>query len=235
MKTLVFVYILFFSIALTESLPPKWVLWNVGQGLMASKITSNKCYHFDAGGEFIDKKKFLKLCGTKQNIFSFTHWDFDHINLVRQLKRLSFNSCMLTPPNGIPNKKKEKFIVLNKCESHIKKMANVYTPRKFKNSNQASRVYYTDKIIIPGDGDKKSEKKYLKLVNDQRLLVLAHHGSKMSTSKRFIKKLKNLKMAFSSARKKRYNHPHPEVKKLLTQFGVSLVRTEVWGNIIFYD
>ncbi len=234
MKTLVTLYVLLFSVTLADALPDRWIIWNVGQGLMVSYVSYDKCYHFDAGGEFIDKGKFLKTCGSKDNIFSFTHWDWDHINLTRKLKRLTHNACMLVPPNGDTNPKKQRFLFLNECHLGVKKILREFTPSEYKNSNQASRVFYNEDIIIPGDTDKKSEKKWINLVGDQRLLVLAHHGSKMSTSEKFIRKSKKLKMAFSSARAERYNHPHPAIKKMLTKYGVSLIRTQVWGNLVFY-
>ena len=226
-------YILLFSANVADGLPDRWVVWNVGQGQMVSHVSYDKCYHFDAGGEFIDKKKFHKMCGSKQNIFSYTHWDWDHINLTKILRKLTLRSCMLEPPNGKADIKKQRFLFLKKCPPNVDPIINVFTPKHYKNSNQASKVYYNSQIFIPGDSDKKSEK-YWTMPTNQNVLVLAHHGSKMSTSERFIQKSKNFKMAISSARHKRYKHPHHSVKKLLTRYGISLIRTEIWGDIIFY-
>ncbi len=234
MNILLALYILLFSVSVSDGLPDKWVIWNVGQGLMVSHVSVNKCYHFDAGGEFIDKKKFYKMCGRKHNIFSYTHWDWDHINLTRVLKKLTYSSCVLVPPNGEVNLKKQRFLFLKKCPPNIDSIVDVFTPKKYKTSNQASRVYHNNQIIIPGDSDKKSDKAWT-IKTNQEFLVLAHHGSKMSTSEQFIKKSKNLKMAISSARYKRYKHPHHSVRKLLTKYGISLIRTEIWGDIIFYS
>lgn len=234
MRIFLLFYILLFSVTVSDALPDRWVVWNVGQGQLISHVSVSRCYHFDAGGEFIDKKKFYKICGSKQNIFSYTHWDWDHINLTRVLAKLTVNSCVLEPPNGEANVKKQQFLFLKKCPANVEPIMNVFTPEYYKTSNQASRVFYNDQIMIPGDSDKKSEK-FWTMNTNQKILVLAHHGSKMSTSENFVQKSKNLKMAISSARYKRYKHPHHFVKKLLTRYGISLIRTEIWGDIVFYD
>ena len=72
-------YLLCFCQKIHQGVLPFWIVWNVGQGQWVSYIDIDKCYHFDAGGEFFDKRKFQKHCKNKYNAFSFSHWDWDHI------------------------------------------------------------------------------------------------------------------------------------------------------------
>ena len=221
-----------------DGLLPFWMIWNVGQGQWVSYIDDGHCYHFDAGGEFYDRKRFQKYCRDKLNVFSFSHWDWDHIGLARRLKRNTLRACILYMPNGPTSKNKKRFL------SHFPTCGNlpdlqvfVYSPKgKIKTSNNWSRVFFNKDMIIPGDGSKKTDQKWLSLlVGWPQYLILGHHGSKTSTSKQLLQKLKNGGTAISSARKKRYGHPHPYTQKLLRKNGINLLSTEDFGHIFFQD
>ena len=111
----------------------------------------------------------------------------------------------------------------------------VYSPKgHIKTSNNWSRVFFNTKLIIAGDGSKKTDKKWLPfLIGQPEYLVLGHHGSKTSTSKQLLKSLKKGGTAISSARKKRYGHPHPYVQKLLKKNGINLLLTEgLWPHFL---
>ncbi len=238
---LITLYILCFCQKVNNGLLPFWIVWNVGQGQWVSYVDSFTCYHFDAGGEFFDDKKFKKHCQDKYNVFSFSHWDWDHINLTRKLKRLVLYSCLLYPPNGPTNIYKERFLsALYPCKKNTSMPLTVYSPRgSIKTSNNWSRVFLNYRVIIPGDGSKKTDKKWLHLLKQLPLnktthyLVLAHHGSKTGTSKELLQFMKKGSTAISSARRKRYGHPHPFIQKLLKIHSVNLISTEDFGHIYF--
>ena len=233
-------YIVCFCQQINEGILPFWVVWHVGQGQCVSYVDSHACYHFDAGGEFFDYEKFRKYCKNKSNIFSFSHWDWDHIGLVRKLARAVLSSCILYPPNGPSSSYKKQFLsVLPSCGSISNVPFHVYSPKgPIKTSNNWSRVFFNSYVIIPGDASKKTDQKWLPILSSlfnekNQYLILGHHGSKNSTSKKLVEFLKKGGTAISSARKKRYGHPHPFISKFLRRNGVNLLSTEDFGHIHF--
>ena len=233
-------YIFCFCQQINEGILPFWVVWHVGQGQWVSYIDNHTCYHFDAGGEFFDYRKFKKYCKDKSNVFSFSHWDWDHIGLTRKLVKVVLRSCRLYLPNGPPSLYKKQFLsILPSCKSVDNLPFYVYSPKgSIKTSNNWSRVFFNSYVIIPGDGSKKTDRKWLPVLKSlfnqkSQYLVLGHHGSKTSTSKELVESLKKGGTAISSARKKRYGHPHPSISKLLRTNGINLLSTEDFGNIYF--
>ena len=235
-------YIFCFCQKINDGILPFWIVWNVGQGQWVSYINNQTCYHFDAGGEFFDYKKFKKHCKDKRNVFSFSHWDWDHINLTGKLKKTVLKSCILYFPNGPSRPHKKRFLSRLPTCGNITTPFYTYSPKgRVKTSNNWSRVFFNSFIIIPGDGSKKTDQKWLPLLKSlikekPKYLILAHHGSKNSTSKQLLQFVKKGGTAISSARKKRYGHPHPSIYKLLKANGISLLSTEDFGHIHFtYD
>jgi competence protein ComEC len=110
----------------------------------------------------------------------------------------------------------------------------VYT--KPKNTNESSKVFIDQKILIPADSPVKQEKLWANemtgLINVE-IIILGHHGSRTSTSTELLLKLKNIKMAMVSARYAKYKHPHLQVLNNLMEFGIPVLKTEDWGNIWF--
>ena len=233
-------YISCFCQQVNEGTLPFWVVWHVGQGQFVSYVDNHTCYHFDAGGEFFDDKKFRKHCKTKSNIFSFSHWDWDHIGLVRKLVKSVLKSCRLYLPNGPSPPNKRRFLsVLPPCRNVTSIPFYAYSPKgPIKTSNNWSRVFFNSYIVIPGDGSKKTDQKWLptlkSLFNKKiKYLILGHHGSKSSTSKELVRYLKKGGTAISSARRKRYGHPHPSISNFLQTAGINLLSTEDFGHIYF--
>ena len=190
-------YIFCFCQPINEGILPFWVVWHVGQGQFVSYVDNHTCYHFDAGGEFFDDKKFRKYCKTKSNIFSFSHWDWDHIGLTRKLARNVLKSCRLYLPNGPSVFRKRQFLsILPACRNVTNIPFYAYSPKgPIKTSNNWSRVFFNSYIIIPGDGSKKTDQKWLPILKssfDEKIkyLILGHHGSKSSTSKELIRSFK---------------------------------------------
>lgn len=229
-------YILCFCQQISDGLLPFWIIWNVGQGQWVSYINESRCYHFDVGGEFFDKARLQKHCTDKINVLSFSHWDWDHIGFARRLKRATLKSCVLYMPNGPSNQYKKQFLsAFPSCGKISQTFFSVYSPRgAIKASNNWSRVFFSSFVIIPGDGTKKTDQKWLPFVKGKpQYLILAHHGSKTGTSKELLETLKKGGTAISSARKKKYGHPHPYIQKLLKKTGINLLSTEEFGHIHF--
>ncbi len=214
------------------------VIWNVGQGQFATYVIGDSCLHFDMGGERMDAPSVRRHCGTKSNAAFFSHWDWDHINFFGLARRLLPNLCVSLAPGGktdSPVKLKmfehaaicsEKFALVRELE---------FAKRKGIKSNQMSRVLVIDGwILIPGDSTSAEERYWAdKVPSSVRLLMLGHHGSRTSTSKKLMSRLRRLQVAVATARTKRYGHPHREVVYRVRKNKTPVLKTEDWGNLHF--
>jgi competence protein ComEC len=214
------------------------VFWNVGQGSWATLIERDRCFHFDMGGEYYSRTSLWKSCAGKSNLVYFSHWDWDHIGLATRFHRQIGNLCIAAFPEGQAAARKEKFLktiptCLKKSFSEIHELH--FRHPKTRDSNSASRIFEVmATIVFPGDSPVAMEKLWIyKILKPKRIQVLdlGHHGSRTSTSEMLLDHLVNLKIAVSSARRQRYGHPHKEVQERLKRRGMSLIKTEDWGNI----
>lgn len=229
----------------------QFIIWNIGQGQWTSLVTRSECLHFDVGGEFDLSKKVKKLCNEKLNKVFLSHWDWDHIGLLKKLKAKSPQICLASRPRGPTTPHKERLLdEILPCEmkhSMTENVASLFKPsindKMFlKNSktsaNHLSSVFWlkSEKILIPGDSTIEEEKQWTHEVSaSTRGLVLGHHGSASSTSSMLLDHLPHLVWAVSSARFSRYGHPHKQVANRLAQKKIPLLRTEDWGTLHFYQ
>jgi competence protein ComEC len=217
---------------ITEEFARKYfVVWNVGQGLWTTQVNAQECWHFDRGGEFFPDK-YRKVCAQKNQKLFISHWDWDHVGGIAAL---ASDTCIAKGPIGKSSRRKMALVAkFQPCD--FPKSLQFWTPLELsKDPNDNSHIFLMGSILIPGDAPASSEKKMLHSLqlSSVRILVLGHHGSKTSTSQELLDALPHLKQAVSSARWRRYHHPHPEVAARLVKARIPLLRTEDWGNIWF--
>jgi competence protein ComEC len=99
---------------------------------------------------------------------------------------------------------------------------------------RVSNAYHS--VLLTGDIEKGAE---LQLVNPQHslaseVLILAHHGSKYSSSYTFLDAVQPKLAIVSSGYLNRFNHPHPETINRLTQHGIPWLNTVQSGAIRLY-
>ena len=90
-------------------------------------------------------------------------------------------------------------------------------------------------FLFAGDIDIEAENKLISKYGeelDSDVLKVAHHGSKMSTSKEFLE-IVTPKYAVISCAKNSYGHPTDTVLKNLSSAGAEIYRTDVAGNLLF--
>lgn len=236
--------VLLFSVITTQirdEKPTQFIVWNVGQGLWSTATQDKECFHFDAGGEkryfYLILPVVKKLC-TGKNIFSFSHWDLDHISFVGRFSAKGLQSCLLKSPGGETKSifKKRWLEKLRSCVKNTSSIQEIMFPkiRNQQTTNESSRVFiFRREILLPGDSPIQSEKIWAEFLqkNQVRVLVLGHHGSRTSTGVELLKKIPTATMAVASSNSNRYGHPHREVKKKLKKYGIALLETQIWGNI----
>lgn len=241
MRRAVFLFLLVFlsSSLIAEEFARKYfVVWNVGQGSWATLVNASECLHFDRGGEFFPGK-YRRLCAGKMQRLFVSHWDWDHVGGVSSLDPAT---CLAVRPLGKSSARKMKLLSrFEDCGAAGSAGVLSWSPdsdsdlARGKNSNDKSHIFLTRSILIPGDAPVASEKQWLRTLplSSVRILVLGHHGSKTSTSGELLAAMPGLRQAVSSARWRRYRHPHPEVVARLSAARVPVLRTEDWGNIWF--
>lgn len=110
--------------------------------------------------------------------------------------------------------------------------------KEYDNPNDASVSLIIkngdNKFIFSGDAGEDAEKDILDNDIDISADVyhVAHHGSKTSTSKEFIKAISPDYAVISCAEGNSYGHPHAETLNTLRMRGVKVYRTDEEGSII---
>lgn len=193
------------------------------------------------GGEGILPPGPTRLCRHKRNELLLTHFDWDHLKFADDFQAQVSHFCWHSfKPKWIPKNKRKFVSQLTACRvshfSHNFKAVHRHLPSA-KNKNDRGKVYSIYRqLLIPGDQSKDIESIWtrpaLKAIspNKLRILALAHHGSKHSTSSGFLE-TGRFHLAIASARRKRYGHPHKEVIEKLKTEGVALMTTETFGSI----
>ena len=89
------------------------------------------------------------------------------------------------------------------------------------------------KMILTGDASKNVEPQIIKECNMKNIDILkvGHHGSKTSTSKEFVDKLKPKNAVISVGKDNRYGHPNKETIEILK--GTEIYRTDEKGGLMF--
>ncbi len=232
----------------------RFIIWNVGQGLWTTLVVADSCYHFDAGGERAPWRLIVHRCKDRKNFFSFSHWDWDHINFATLASRRLSSACILNPPRGPSSQHKQEMLKAlplcaeNEIASHLplEEIDRISQPDRIQSSTRIKRLAPNDlsrvfdvaaDILAPGDSTAREEKVWAQRLGFKartiHLLVLGHHGSRTSTSQLLLRRLTDLRQAVASARKVRYGHPHSEVVTRLKSAGVALISTEEWGSVEF--
>ena len=236
---------------------------DVGQGDSFLLISKNKTMLIDTGGvmnydkESWQKKEkpnrgkyivsFLYQLGIeKLDYLLLTHGDYDHcgeaLNIMKSIdiKTTLFNSNEL---NSL-----EKEIYNQSLISYKLKENNTFTLGNFKflvinnnfsDENDSSTVLYitinNKKLLFMGDATKKSEEYILNnySLSNITILKVGHHGSRTSSSEKFIREIKPIYALISAGVNNRFNHPHKEIVKRLEKYNVIIYDVRKKGMTMF--
>ncbi len=213
-----------------EEVPYNFVVWNVGQGSWATWLYSNRCVHFDMGGETSPIKQVYKLCGQKMNHVYLTHLDYDHVRFLKRFISITPKVCLHYPKPL----RKTWMRRIKPCSFSLKDVRQISLGERKNHSNGGSIIYLiAGQVLITGDAPISQELKwYRRAPRKLKILILGHHGSKTSTSVRLLD-WTHPQMAVVSARKTKYGHPHPKVIRKLNQRKIPLLKTETLGHLFF--
>lgn len=94
-------------------------------------------------------------------------------------------------------------------------------------------VYGGQHVLLTGDAEEPVEQAIAEAVGDVDVVKLGHHGSASSSSVPFLKTIRPEVAIVSAGLNNTYGHPHPIVLERLRDFGVSVLRTDLDGDILF--
>ncbi len=94
-------------------------------------------------------------------------------------------------------------------------------------------TYGSHSFLLTGDIEKEGEMRLVDSPTDLQadVLKVAHHGSRTSSTMRFLEKVKPRHAVISAADPSPYGHPHPEVVSRLRARGANIWRTGSCGAI----
>ena len=176
-----------------------------------------------------------------------THGDFDHagmaINLIKNFKvnkvifnKGEYNDLELEIIDAL--KKKRVPYYQNVDELKINNTKLLFLNNKtYDDENDNSSVIYVDidkiKLLFMADATVNTEKDLLQTYNlpNIDILKVGHHGSKTSSSKKFINSIKPKYSIISVGENNIYGHPNKEVLENLNKS--IIYRTDLDGSVKF--
>ena len=190
---------------------------------------------------------FLKSINiSKINTLITTHGDYDHmgesLNIVNNFKvgKVVLNCGSLNElEQDLITLLDKKHIKYSKCINQLDiSPIKLYflNSGEYDNENDNSNVIYAKlndyKFMFMGDAGVEKEKDILNKYNISVIDVLkiGHHGSKTSSSKEFITKIKPKYSIISVGKNNRYGHPNKEVLENLKDS--KIYRTDIDGSIM---
>ncbi len=108
-----------------------------------------------------------------------------------------------------------------------------------RESNSGSVIvkinYGENSFLLTGDFPKEKEQELISSGFDisSKVLKVAHHGSKYSTSIEFLEKVNPTQAVISVGKDNSYGHPSGEVLNLLKEKNINILRTDEKGDIIY--
>lgn len=88
-----------------------------------------------------------------------------------------------------------------------------------------------NRVLLTGDADVGTENQILAELDQIDVLQVGHHGSKTSTSERFVNKIKPKIALISSGRWNAWGFPHHLVTERLTKVESDIYNTALLGQI----
>ena len=248
----VYLFPLVFAKPIGPSFDEMWLtVLDVGQGLSTIIQTHDHVLVYDTGAKYSENYDmgsavvvpYLRRSGiSKVDTLVISHGDNDHSGGAQSLlEQISVNKLNTSVP-----KKFKKQDAINCHEGQHWQWGDVTftmlspTENFEGNSNNKSCVLLVEKgdkrILLTGDIEKKAEKN-LVLNNKAQLrsdiLIVPHHGSKTSSTMRFVNAVHPEYAVFSLGYKNRYRFPHKKVVARYEQIGANLVDTASGGALRF--
>ncbi len=207
---------------------------------------------FDAGARIVIPK--LRQMGVNRvDMIIITHPDADHIGGLRSmLKRYPEAQVMVSAEFKMDEEMQwwlrdaelaESEVVWTSGRYRIKlptSIVEVVAPKMNPDSNDNEGSLFARiecglaTAVLTGDAGTWTEDSLQRSLNWRaQVLKIGHHGSRTSTSESFVKSLQCAWGVISCGRDNRFDHPHKSVLSTLERQGISVLRTDLVGDITF--
>ena len=90
-----------------------------------------------------------------------------------------------------------------------------------------------NKILLTGDITRKVEQELVDMDIRSDILKIGHHGSKTSTSALFVEAVQPEYAVIQAGKDNQFSHPHSIVLETLSDYGITIERTDLNGNVEF--
>lgn len=114
---------------------------------------------------------------------------------------------------------------------------SVITENTLNNNSLVCKLIYKDfSMLFTGDIEEKAEsqilEKYSQDMLQSSILKVAHHGSKTSSTEKFLNYVKPKVALIGVGKDNNFGHPNKQVLERLKNMGVKVYRTDKMGEII---
>ena len=241
----------------TQVSEDKLLVFDVGQGLSIygrlspqTGFADETTWLYDTGAKFrsgfslgsaVVAKNILAITGNELDLLFISHSDNDHAGgeegLLQKIKikqtvagqpSSAFHGNCHQLNNDWQSTKGLKWRVFNLIDLDLARVSD----------NNASCVVQIEmsgqRILMPGDIEKKTEKalveRFGKALRSDIMLV-AHHGSKTSSTEDFIRTVSPQLAIVSSGMNNPYRHPHQSVVERFNRLSIPLYNTALSGAV----
>lgn len=200
---------------------------------------------------------FLKGKGISTiDTFVWTHADSDHIEGAEEIiEEVRIKEIHVTPgvlkevalSDALNAAKLKKILIKEQIAGRNWTLGgttlNYLSPNdtQYEGNNDSLVLFLEHKgfrALFTGDLEKEGEEEVLKYseigLENIHLLKAGHHGSKTSSSQRFIEVLSPQLTVFSAGKNNRYGHPHKEVQMRFNELSLTTLSTAEKGTISVY-
>ena len=231
---------------LTQSLPPleqgQWELtaFDVGQGLALAVRTRDHLLLYDTGASWSGGSMaqsiivpWLSHHGLTPDRLVISHGDNDHAGGNHEFDRAI--SRLSGEPQRVAGS--ATCIAGDQWQWDGVRFSVLWPPALGREGNDASCVLAVEgdgmRLLLPGDISRDVEYQLLGRWQRADLLVLAHHGSNSSSSEALLREVAPSWALASAGYQHYFGHPHEAVLARLAKSGVTVLRTDMDGMIVF--
>lgn len=216
------------------------VAFDVGQGLALAVRTREHLLIYDTGpswpGDSMARRiilPWLARRGLTPDRIIISHGDNDHAGGMKVLAGMA--PVLSGEPERVPGS--EACRAGQQWDWDGVTFTLLWPGPEVVSGNESSCVLQVSgvgsSLLIPGDIGKQSEYRMLGSLPRADFLVVAHHGSNSSTSAALLRQVQPAYALVSAGYRNRFRHPHPQVLQRLGNAGVTVLRTDRDGMIVF--
>ena len=230
---------------------------DVGQGLAVVVRTENHVLLYDTGPRFSNESDsgsrvivpYLHGAGIRRlNGMVVSHDDLDHTGgMDSVLAAMPVDWVLSSLPSGRPSLAKVQHLPCQAgqkwqwdgVEFDMLYPANAARlPEKARTNNRSCVLHIRSaagSILLPGDIERSAETDLLDAIGEgvsADVLVAPHHGSRTSSTARFVHAVKPQAVIFTTGYLNRFRHPRPEVVERYAAMGANLYRSDHDGAIV---